>query len=197
MAAVSGGPLRSCPACGHRDLAVEICAHVTNAHQDLPGWVAEAAAGGCSVYVAEEIQMFVDACGGLAVPEDLVLVVDNERVFPWPAVYARSSAEAICALAAVRDAGGAFKAVWLDYDMGPDRLGGEDTGARVAAWMAGRGTKSTPVVVHTSNRDGAAHVTAMLEAAGFRVSRQDAESAGATGPPPEGLPMGLYPPAHA
>lgn len=191
---MSVAPLCSCPVCGARAPGPVAVAHVLSDHPEVPPWVAQATAEGCSVFLEEDLADFLTACGSPASAGALPLVIDDERMFPWRAIYARSSAEAICWLAAVREAGGSLESIWLDHDLGPDRLGGEDTGMRVAAWMASFFPSSIPVTVHSDNEDGALEITERLALAGFRVRRVPVEYEGAYSPESAVPPSGIYPP---
>lgn len=75
------------------------------------------------------------------------LIVDDLRTFAFPSVYARSSADAISALAAYP---GAWTELWLDHDMG-----GADTTMPVVDWLLqNKPFALTRVVIHTQNPVG-------------------------------------------
>lgn len=193
----AGAPLRTCPVCGWRGTVDVIAAHVGSDHPEVPAWVREASTGGCSAYVEDELEAFMDSCGGLVSLQETALVADDERTFPWRAIYARSSLEAICLLAAVRDSGESLQQIWLDHDLGPDRLGAEDDGMRVVEWMVGWCPTTTPVVVHSDSKERASAMEQALRSGGFRVRRADAKAEGAYQDGSAPLPLGLWPPAHA
>lgn len=77
----------------------------------------------------------------------MILVVDDLRVFPFHAVYARTSDVAVLALDTVNQ----LDELWLDHD-----LGGEDTTMRVVDYLMERGFYDWllpigRVFVHTDN----------------------------------------------
>lgn len=81
---------------------------------------------------------------------------------------ARTVSEAVALLAANR-----YDAVFLDHDLGgaENVLSGgvEETGYDVAVWMAANRPPVPLVVVHSLNGPGAANITCLLRAAGYRV----------------------------
>jgi len=92
-------------------------------------------------------------------PRHDVLVVDDRRLMPFPARYVRTSAGAIARLSRDRP----LSQLWLDHD-----LGGDDTGMRVADWMAQQAFEGHPVqvhqiFVHSANGPGAQRLMLTLE----------------------------------
>ena len=99
-----------------------------------------------------------------------VLVIDDQRTFRFPAVYARTAAEGRSRLGERR-----WREVWLDYNLGPDL-----TIEPVMQVLLERATSGQPLpidvlCVHTS---GPAEGAAMVAALGpwYRVRRVVAHS---------------------
>lgn len=90
---------------------------------------------------------------------ELILVIDDNRTFPFGTVHARTSAEGLAALAGSN----VFDEIWLDHD-----LGGSDTIWPVVDELImrardGRAYPASRVVVHSANPVGAARMmTALL-----------------------------------
>lgn len=94
----------------------------------------------------------------LTMNADLILVIDDQRTFPFPAVYARTSAEGLALLDA-----NAYAEVWLDHD-----LGGRDDIWPVADELIRRALNGAPLplrqlVVHTANPPAGSRLVAALE----------------------------------
>lgn len=107
-----------------------------------------------------------------------VLVIDDLRVFPFDATYARTSAAAL----EVLEAPGGWGQVWFDHD-----LGGDDTTIPVLDRLAelahgGRPVRIDLAVVHTSNPPGRDVLRRTLTRWGYTVRVVDASAAGATVP---------------
>ncbi len=88
-----------------------------------------------------------------------MLVVDDRRVMPFAARYARTSARAIHMLGR----SGHLQQLWLDHD-----LGGDDTGMAVADWMAEQAFLGHPldvecIFVHSANGPGAQRLVLTLQ----------------------------------
>ena len=89
----------------------------------------------------------------------LILVIDDNRTFPFGTVHARTSAEGLVML----DGPNEFGEIWLDHD-----LGGTDTiwpviDELIARARDGRPYPASRVVVHSANPVGAARMMQALE----------------------------------
>jgi hypothetical protein len=106
----------------------------------------------------------------------MILVVDDLRMFPFEAVYARTSAEAIDIM--VKADPEWIGQLWLDHD-----LGGEDTTMRVVDYLMERAFYDWPldieqVYVHSDNPPGCETITRALSRH-YKVTRVDAKMIGA------------------
>jgi hypothetical protein len=105
-----------------------------------------------------------------------VLVIDDLRSFPFDAVYARTSTEAL----EVLTADGGWDEVWFDHDLGDD-----DTTVPVLDRICelahdGHPARIDRCVVHTSNPPGRDTLVRGLRRWGYQVHVVDAAAAGAT-----------------
>ncbi len=94
-----------------------------------------------------------------------VLVIDDQRRFRFPAVYARTAAEGLSLLAER-----AWREVWLDYNLGPGLTIEPVMQALEARAASGRSFAVGVICVHTSGlAEGDAMVAAL--APWYRVRR--------------------------
>lgn len=100
-------------------------------------------------------------------------MVDDRRVMPFPARYARTSVRAIELLDHITK----LEQLWLDHD-----LGGDDTTMVVADWMAKQAFCGCPldvdlIYVHSANGPGAQRLMLTLQRWYPRVQRVPAPAA--------------------
>lgn len=105
----------------------------------------------------------------------MILVVDDLRVFPFDAVYARTSAEAIDILTKIEPQW--IGQLFLDHD-----LGGEDTTMRVVDYLMERifydwGLDIDQIYVHSDNPPGCETIIRSLDRY-YKVTRVDAKMIG-------------------
>lgn len=105
----------------------------------------------------------------------MILVVDDLRVFPFPATYARTSAEGLSILNVVEN----IDELWLDHD-----LGGDDTTMAVVDYLMERGFYDWllpigRVFVHTDNTPAGDTIVRCLRNYYPTITRVDARMMGA------------------